>query len=175
LETLSLGGPGVTDEALKHVARLKHLAGGDRLRELDLSGAQVSDDGLVHLAGLTQLTSLGLGQTQVTGRGLSHLRAPQLSWLDLDKSQVTDAGLAHLKGLTGLRHLNLNDTQVTNEGLVHLRAWWQSVQAAAATGEGPADDEFHFGIVFARGTKITRDAAKELSREFRNLRVVGVR
>ena len=59
---------GAEDEDLAH---LKGLTG---LRELWLSGTQITDAGLAHLKGLTGLRELGLSYTKVTDAGVNSLR-----------------------------------------------------------------------------------------------------
>jgi hypothetical protein len=44
------------------------------LRDLDLSGAEITDEGLQHLKGLTQLKTLQLAGTEITDKGLQHLK-----------------------------------------------------------------------------------------------------
>ena len=116
LKDLNLSGTQVTDAGLERLEELPYLTA------LDLSGTQVTDAGLEHLKGLNNLWRLKLDNTQVTGAGLEHLEGlTYLEWLYLDNTQVTDAGLEHLEGLTRLRTLDLYNTQVTTQGVKSLR------------------------------------------------------
>jgi hypothetical protein len=93
----------------------------DGLRELDLSGSQVTDAGLGFLAGAQSLMALTLWDTHVTDAGLHHLQElPSLVELDLGATAITDQGLAELAVLP-LRWLSLRDTLVSVEGLRALR------------------------------------------------------
>ena len=55
-------------------AELKHLAGLQQLKALDLIGTKVTDAGLKHLVGLKQLQVLILDGTKVTAKGKADLK-----------------------------------------------------------------------------------------------------
>jgi uncharacterized membrane protein/YHS domain-containing protein len=94
------------------LARLAPL--GANLRWLDLSGAKVSDSGLVPLEAMPNLTRLHLERTAVTDAGLAHLAGlGSLEFLDLYGTAVTDAGLEQLQKLPRLKRLYLWQTAVT--------------------------------------------------------------
>ena len=59
--------PGVTDDGLRHLARLP------RLRHLDLGGCRISDRGIAVLADLPELRSVSLAWTGVTDDGATVL------------------------------------------------------------------------------------------------------
>jgi hypothetical protein len=61
----------VSNADLKHLAPLGFLP---RLESLDLSGTQITDEGLEDLVGLKQLHYLGLRETRVTEAGVERLR-----------------------------------------------------------------------------------------------------
>jgi hypothetical protein len=106
-----------------------------RLRELSLSGEQVTDHALAYVENLRSLDSLTLGFSSISDAGLIHLRRlHNLRHLELPY-QITDAGMVHLRESTisristSLKHpgklvnlvqLSLNDTSVTDAELVHL-------------------------------------------------------
>jgi internalin A len=94
----------------------------DRLEELAISGAPITDSGLKHIAKLTELRILSLWDTRgVTDAGLVHLGAlTKLQALNLYRCSVTDAGLVHLRRMTDLETLMLRKTKVTGPGLSHL-------------------------------------------------------
>ena len=78
LESLTLGGPGVTDAALSHVAQLTNL------QSLMLYGCPISNEGIAKLVALQSLESLTLRSS----------------------SQLTISGLNALDGLSRLVHLH---------------------------------------------------------------------
>ena len=83
---------------------------------------QLDDAGLIHLKGLADLRDLNLSGCQVTDAGLIHLKGlTKLHTLNLSGTQVTDAGLIHLKALTNLEQFDLSNTQVTNQGIKRLQ------------------------------------------------------
>jgi uncharacterized protein (TIGR02996 family) len=105
---------------------LASLAGLAQLRELDLSGSEVTEGGLTALAELTQIRALDLHGTRVTDTGLQALnRLVKVRELNLSNTLVGDAGLAALAGLTQLQELDLSDTAVTDRGLEELNRFQQ--------------------------------------------------
>ncbi len=93
-----------------------------KVSSVDLSGTDVTDEGLAHLKPLIRLSELNLGDTQITDSGLAHLGGlTNLSILDASNTKITDAGLVHLRGLRRLSELNLARTQITDAGLARLR------------------------------------------------------
>jgi Leucine Rich repeat len=65
-----------------------------RLRELNLGGHAITDQGLANLSDLDRLQSLDLRQTNVTDAGLEHLkRLPRLKSVDLTGTKVTPKGV----------------------------------------------------------------------------------
>ena len=89
LRSLRLGGP-LEDEDL---ALLKNLPA---LRDLDLGGSTVTDEGLLHLQYLENLETLGLARA----------------------SNVTDQGLSYVP--KGVRELTLWNPNITDTGLVNI-------------------------------------------------------
>ncbi|HUE89101.1 MAG TPA: ankyrin repeat domain-containing protein [Vicinamibacterales bacterium] len=108
----------MTDALLERVADLEHVTalhlGGSRA---------VTDEGLRHLARMPQLQALDLSGCLVTDRGLEvlrhlpRLRRFQLCW----RREVTDAGVAHLAGCDELESVNLMGTH-TGDGAIHALA-----------------------------------------------------
>ncbi|MFB0552194.1 MAG: P-loop NTPase fold protein [Phycisphaerae bacterium] len=81
----------------------------NKIKELDLSGSEISD--LEPIKGLSSLEQLTLRSTQV--RNLEPIkRLSSLQWLDLAGTKVSD--LEPIKGLRSLQVLFLNNTQVSN-------------------------------------------------------------
>jgi len=115
LESLTMGGPSVTD------ADVRALRGLPKLKSLGLMGAPIGDESLEVMRTLPALRELNIIATRVTDAGLVHLQGlTGLEYLGLKGTAVGDAGLENLKGLTGLNNLNLADTRVSDAGLVHL-------------------------------------------------------
>jgi Leucine-rich repeat (LRR) protein len=111
---------------------LENFKGLTKLKELDLSGLDISDKGLMFFARNTNLERLSLNHTRVAGTAFRSLSLKRLRELDLNYSQMNDTGLVHLKGLTALETLNLYGTKITGTGFSHLKelANLQSLWAA---------------------------------------------
>ena len=87
---------------------LLNLRGMTRLRELDLSGTQVDDDGLKELEPLKGLETLRLQGTRITDEGFRKWLQPRegLKQLDLRKTAVTkETGKAWRDAQAGRRLL----------------------------------------------------------------------
>ena len=115
-------GPTLEELVLRR-ARLKGtgLKAFTNLRALDLTMAQVTDDGMQSLAGMTKLRKLYAGELRITDKGVRPLADLQeLEELRLGGTGVTDAGLASLAGLTKLKKLDLLALDITDAGLDHL-------------------------------------------------------
>jgi hypothetical protein len=107
----------VTDADLALLGALRHV------RSLDLSHANVTDEGMRHLARLATLEELLLAETRITDEGVARLGTlKRLRWLSLQHCGVTDASLAHLRQLEQLEVLCLHQTHVTANGLRELAA-----------------------------------------------------
>jgi Leucine-rich repeat (LRR) protein len=107
----------MTDAVLDDVSRVETITG----LGLDGSKA-LTDEGLRHLARLPALKHLDLSGTAITDRGLQVLRAlPALETLSLAGTHVTDEGLAHLSHCHELRQVNLSWTR-TGDGALRALA-----------------------------------------------------
>jgi hypothetical protein len=107
----------MTDAILARVADLGHVTalhlGGSRA---------VTDEGLRHLARMPQLEVLDLSGCQVTDRGLEVLRQlPRLRRFQLCWRDVTDAGIAALEGCEALETVDLMGTH-TGDGAIRALA-----------------------------------------------------
>jgi hypothetical protein len=112
---VELSGTNVTDDGLKNIRNLENV------HVLALDGSLVSDAGMAHLRGLETLEILDLSDTAVTDAGLAHLNGlAGLRVVYLTGVRITNAGLAQLKEMKNLETLNLARTQVTDAGLIHL-------------------------------------------------------
>jgi hypothetical protein len=102
------------------------LEGLEALEDLDLSGTDVTDAGLVHISDLTSLRKLNVGAglmkpSNLTDAGLEQLKnLHQLEQLVLSGAKITDDGLAQLAPLKNLQRLYLFQTRITDAGLEHL-------------------------------------------------------
>jgi len=115
LEKVGIGGPGLTEAALVHLAGLK------RLEELSV-GLPLTDAGLAHVGRLTGLRELGIGGRQdLPARGMCHLHElRQLERLSLSGVGLTDDRMAFLEGLPGLRELRLGANPIVGPGMAHV-------------------------------------------------------
>ncbi len=101
-------GPWITDDALRTIGGLTDLT------RLDLTGLDITGEGLKHLAPLKRLEVLYLSRTQVTNDGLAELAAlKSLRYLDLVECRIDDDGLAVLVEHPRLRTVNAHRTQIT--------------------------------------------------------------
>jgi peroxiredoxin len=165
LESLTLGGPGVTDAALSHVGRMTNL------RSLMLFGCPIGNAGLARLSALQSLETLTLMiPSEVTVSGLnslsglsrlSNLRADSLKQdgVALDISQLTqleylmlstgkgsnfrDEDFACLANLKRLKWLQVGAaTDITDAGMIHLSGLSAldrlSIRGSALTDRGLA-------------------------------------
>ncbi len=101
---------------------MQHLCQLAQLQELDLDGAQVTDQGMECARPLTQLKKLHASDVVLTSTGLEYLDGlASLRSIVLEGRNVTDAGLQGLKALTQVRELRLWTPNVTDNGLAHIR------------------------------------------------------
>lgn len=95
--------------------------GGLPIDYLVLSESPVTDEGLRHVARLRQLTTLHISHTDVGDEGLAHLADhPKLEVLSVSSTNVSDAGLVHLEKLPTLKTLAIRSTRVTKAGVERL-------------------------------------------------------
>jgi hypothetical protein len=117
LESLVLSRTPLGPEGLSRLANLPNL------KRLILKAADVTDAQLPLFNTLPQLEELDLYGAQVSDEGLTQLNMPQLKILSLaDCRRVTDAGLSNLAGLTRLESLNLCGSSVAGRNLKGLAA-----------------------------------------------------
>ncbi len=110
LERLQLGSPGVGDEGVAYLTKLKHLhyffttmsamsdnglyhlSQLDSLSQLTIRSGQFTDEGVAHLQNLKRLTMLDLTSTQgISGKTVQDLqeRLPRLNTITIDSPQLT--------------------------------------------------------------------------------------
>lgn len=127
------------DQDLARIGSLS--SGLDAFTDMDLKGSSVTDDGLKHLAKLTNLESISLGNTKVTSAGLMAMvelpklismnltactvtlpmmetlsKLEKLEVLSLESGKIGDAELPPLVNLPRLKDLNLNYCPISDNG-----------------------------------------------------------
>lgn len=91
------------------------------LRELNLQGVDLTDEGSKSLRHLTKLSRLNISDTLVTEKGLAVLRnMPLLAYLNLSRIKLGDAVAERLYPLRNLYHLDLAGTQLQDETVMRL-------------------------------------------------------
>jgi hypothetical protein len=124
LERVTLDGPKLTDDGLKH------MAGWKSLRKLTfynfIHRGKFTGAGVAHLASLPNLEHFACGGSSFTDAGMDACtKLPKLTDLQIWHTPVTNAGMAYLPKLTGLRNLRLASQfapRITDAGLPHIAA-----------------------------------------------------
>jgi len=120
LVQLEVPGTPVTDSGLE--ALLKALPR-DKIEVLWLGATQATNRTLESLAGMTQLRELDLAGLALTDDGMRSLKSlPKLRLLRLMGTGLTDKSVPYLSRLKALERLNVVDTEVTQAGAKALRA-----------------------------------------------------
>jgi hypothetical protein len=102
------------NELLRHIANVKEL------RRLDLSNADIDDDGLRLIKHLP-LKELWLQETKITNSAAETIsRMKTLDFLQLNATSVSDAFFEQLQAMPDLEDLGLRGTQVTSAGMTYL-------------------------------------------------------
>lgn len=115
LQSLDLSGTDITDEGMGDLNNIPTL------QFLDISRTNITNEGLARLNTLQHLKKLNLSATDISSEGLRHLIfLSSLTELDVSETQITDYGLRYLTQLMSLKYLILSKTNITNEGLVHV-------------------------------------------------------
>lgn len=101
-------------------ALLAHIAALKELRRLDLSNAEIDDDGLrlIEQLPLRELWLQGTNITDASAGTLSKIKS--LEFLQLNATSISDAFLERLAPLPELADLGLRGTQVTGVGMKYL-------------------------------------------------------
>jgi hypothetical protein len=123
------GSKTVTDEGLRHLARLPNL------RHLDLGGTAITDRGLAVLRDLPQLESISLAMTRITDAGAADLaHCHELRQVNLNWTRTGDAAIRALEGKRNL-HSFRSGNEVTDEGLalIHDLPVFKTWQGGSAT------------------------------------------
>ena len=144
LEVLLVGGTGITDEGMSHIAVLTKLkkfhlfsaplvtnTGIEKLtvlqslEGLDLSHTKVTISGLARLNTMPQLTSIEAFPLQRKGSvlniaGLINLESLRLGFTKKSGGSFTDADLACLTDLKHLKSLSIGPRNFTDKGMAYL-------------------------------------------------------
>jgi internalin A len=136
LQMVNLSGTQVGDAGL---ACLRNLVG---VRELWLTGTNVSDEGIKMIAGFGHLKSISLARTQVSDAGLKQLESlTELEILHVGETSISDEGLRHLRGLGHLREVYATESRVTTGGASELADAIPAVQVfGGAEPEKPVEE-----------------------------------
>jgi hypothetical protein len=104
----------VDNDLMTHIGRLTEL------RRLDLSDANIDDEGLRRIAHLP-VYELWLQGTHISDRSAETLsKMKTLEFLQLNATTVSDGFLEHLESLPKLENLGLRGAKVTSEGMKYL-------------------------------------------------------
>ena len=119
LEVLDIGGKGITDAGMKHVAKL------GLLKTLKIQLANVSDEGLATLAGMKSLERILISnhphRLLMSYDGLRHLQQlPNLRSLEVYDLSIGETGLKHLRNMKGLKSLTIRGKGLDESELVHI-------------------------------------------------------
>jgi len=102
------------NELMKHIGRLAELG------RIDLSNADIDDDGLRLISHLP-LTELWLQETKISDDSAETISEMQtLRFLQLNATSLTDNFLEQLQSLPKLEDLGLRGTKVTSTGMQYL-------------------------------------------------------
>lgn len=118
LQGINLKNCTISNLGLASLSNPRHII---TLKGLDLSGSNITNEGVSHLTSLPALERLNLSGCQITDDSLHALsRLTNLQHLNLNYTYITDvAPLNHLTGLKSLRLMGCN--KITNDSLAVLR------------------------------------------------------
>jgi len=92
------------------------------IQSLNLSGSQITDEGLQSLPRLPGLHEISLHNTKIGDAGLARVGAlKHLRQLNLLHTKVTDAGIEALAFMPALEELAISDAPITDRALLSLR------------------------------------------------------
>jgi Leucine-rich repeat (LRR) protein len=179
LEELSIGANRFAGWGLVHLQALR------RLRHLDLSGVQLTDDGIWSvaltdlnigaIATLKNLESLNLAATELTGVA----KIPDGGMRESNTIRITDLGIEKLGDLTNLKRLEIARARIGERGLRALArlprleslglGYTQGLDESAAA---VLAEMKHLSILDLSGVSLTELAKKRLAGNS-GLRIVG--
>lgn len=115
LEELDLSGNDITDDAIKHVGKIKSLW------SLKLPDTRCSGDCLVYLKNAQRLHVLEINGLDVDDDDLESIEHCPLQWLTAGGTNITDAGCETLAKIVTLEKLDISRTKITGVGLARLK------------------------------------------------------
>lgn len=111
-----LAGPTLSDEDLEYLAQrvaVTELDLGDN--------SIVTDEGMRHVARIRGLNHLSLYRTNVTDAGIRHLRKTPLEYINLWETQIGDKSLGYIAEMGSMKQLQIkNCSRVTDAGVAKL-------------------------------------------------------
>lgn len=110
------GNANATDENLARLSDLRHL------ERLSIGGTGVTDQLMEHVASCESLRHLGINWTRVTGKGLARLTKAKLMFLDASGARDMAAAMPTLRSMGTLDFLNINSAGVSEELVPDLLA-----------------------------------------------------
>jgi Leucine-rich repeat (LRR) protein len=127
LQTLFVG-PGVGEKGMAIIAKIPKLD--------TLYVSVTGDDALVPLREMPGLSRLDLSGSQITGDGLVYLlHCSKLEFLSLSKTRIADGSLPYLFKLKQLKELLIVDTELSSEGCEKLRLALPDTHVRTSWGE----------------------------------------
>jgi len=95
----------------------------ENVAHLDLARTGVTDEALKTVARMSRLTRLDLRRTRITDAGVAHLGAlKNLVYLNLFGAEITDEALVTLASIKSLKNVCLFETRSTDGGVDKLKA-----------------------------------------------------
>jgi len=165
--------PKPTDEALKQIAKLRHLSTANFLN------VEINDDQLVYLNNLNHLSNLLINGTPITDAGLAHLTTlPALQTLHACYTIITDKGMESIAKIPTLTILNLSGTGITDKGMKQIAQLpelnWLLIQSDKVTDAGLSELSSSSQLKrlsISKDMKITAEAIQKLKQAIPKLQV----
>jgi len=141
IDTVQLTSAPVTDEGLKHIARIKglralfledmrlvtdrglaELSASPSLFHIRLSGLHLSEKSLETLQKIKPLSQVVLRNMHITGKGIENLRGIAiLSYIQLIRCDITDDALRALSRLPNLKYLVFSEMKLTDRQIAIIQ------------------------------------------------------
>lgn len=92
-----------------------------KLRELDLSVSDITDEGLSQISAFKHLEKLHLCETSITGQGfVGYDKLTLLKHLYIEDTNINDAGMKYISRISSLRSLHTGCKFLTDQGMAFL-------------------------------------------------------